>query len=833
MIANYFLIALRNVLKQRSYSIVNIVGLSIGLASAIFIFLYVTDELTYDQMHPEANNTYRMGYYVEFPSGDHETQPSSPAGWDNYMLDNYASVTNITSFIWQGMPTSIQDRDANKVVLTEDLIWAESNFGEVLHMDIIKGNKDLVLAEPNSIVLSESAAFELFGDEDPLNKIVSVTHTWTTRGERLDLIVTGIMVDMPSNSHLRPKYIANIHALNRFDENMENAMDSYMGDFSTPGMFTQSIFICNSLAELELITADLQEKADKIIENAQIDVIFRPLIRKITDVHFDQEIDWAISHKATNRQYMNVFISVALLILVIASINYMNLATARSARRAKEVGLRKTLGSARRQIFGQFILESFILVVISSIFSLIIVILLIPQFNDLATKSFTYHHLLNSNMLLILLGVILFVTFVAGSYPALYISGFQPAAVLKGSFSYGKGANFFRKFLTTVQFSISIILLITTIFVVRQMNMMRYSKLNEAGNQILSIRYGGFTGDASDAKYNTFKNILRTNPALGLVTLANHLPRLDYFGGIGYQFQFPEVSDENYDWNQLSGDFDFPSTFKMNIIAGRTFDPESVSDSSSVLINEAALKSLGITADEALNLAIKTPVFNPDSGALVYDHAIEGHVIGVVEDFPYKSMYNEIEPLIISPKPDNVDRIIHVGLTSKNMSENIAFIEKTWKEHFPEFGFDYWFVNDEFARMYENETQIAALTEKFSILAILITCVGLYGMASFTATQRTKEIGVRKALGANVSQIMGLLLKVFLKLLAVSSIIGVPLAYLIAKEWLSNFVYQTPLSPLVFMGAILLISGVTILTVSYETIKAASTNPVTALRYDS
>jgi putative ABC transport system permease protein len=784
-------------------------------------------------MHPDADNTYRMGYYVEFPNGDNQTYPASPAGWDNYILDNYAGVTNITSFIFQGMPTSIQDRDVDKVVLTEDIIWAEPNFGEVVFMDIIKGNKDLVLAESNSIVLSESAAYELFGNEEPINKIVSVTHTWTTRGERLDLIVSGVMRDMPSNSHLRPKYIANVHALSRFDENMENAIDSYMGDLNTPGMWTQSLFVCNNEAELALLTEDIQNKANKIIETAQIDIVFKPLIKKITDVHFDQEIDWAVSHKATNRQYMFVFITVALLILVIACINYMNLATARSARRAKEVGLRKTLGSTRRQLFGQFILESFILVIISTILSLILVLIFLPQFNDLAAKSFTYQHLINTNMLMILLGVILFVTLVAGSYPALYISGFQPATVLKGSFSYGKGANFFRKFLTTVQFSISVVLLISTIFVVRQMNMMRYSKLNEAGNQVVSIRYGGFTGNASNSKYNTYKNILKSNPDIGFVTLANHLPRLDYFGGIGYQFQFPEVSDENYDWNQLSGDFDFPSTFKMNIVAGRTFDSENVSDSSSVLINEAGLKSLGITAEEAINLAIKTPIFDPDSGALVYDHALEGHIIGVVEDFPYQSMYNEIEPLVISPRPDEVDRIIHVSIPSKDMGKHIAFIEDKWKELFPEFGFDYWFVNDEFARMYENETQISALTEKFSILAILITCVGLYGMASFTASQRTKEIGVRKVLGANVSQITGLLLNVFLKLLAVSSTIGVPFAYFVSNKWLSNFVYKTPLSPAVFIGAVLLISAVTLITVSYETIKAARTNPITALRYNN
>ena len=600
---------------------------------------------------------------------------------------------------------------------------------------------------------------------------------------------------------------------------------------NSPGMFTQSIFVCTNPEDIELIKADLTQKVKEIVAAAEIDFTFTPLIRKITDVHFDQEIDWAIAHKATNRQYMMVFVTVALLILVIASINYMNLATARSARRAKEVGMRKTLGSSRRQLFLQFILESFILVVISTVIALLLVLLALPQFNQLASKTFNITHLFDGNMLLILLGVILFVTFVAGSYPALYISGFQPAVVLKGSVTFGKRANFFRKFLTTAQFVISVILFISAVFVVRQMNMMQYSKLNEAGEQIISIRYGGFTGGATNDQYNTFKTTLLANPDIEAITLANHLPRLDYFGGIGYQFQFPEINEETHDFNQLSGDFDFPSTFDIQIIAGRTFDSENVSDSSAVLINEAALNSLGISANDAINLAIITPIYNPDTDSLDYNQGSQGHIIGVVADFPYMSMYNEIEPLIISPRPDQMDRIIHVKASAGSISRVIEQLDETWRLQFPSFGFDYWFVNDEFARMYENEKQIAGLTEKFSILAILITCVGLYGMASFMATQKTKEIGIRKALGASVGQITGLLLAVFVKLLAIASIIGIPIAYLISKEWLSGFVYQTPLSIWVFAGAMLIISAVTIITVSFETIKAARTNPVKALHY--
>lgn len=824
MFKNYFLVAFRSVLRQRGYSLINILGLSIGMASAILIFLYVTDELTYDTMHPEAENTFRMGYHVEFPNGNSQTYPGSPAGWDNYLKDNYPSVTNVTSFVWYGYPTSIQDRDTDKILLTEEIIWVEPNFGEIVFMDIIKGNSELALSEQNSIVLSESAAKELFGEEDPINKIISITHVFATQGKRLDLMVTGVMRDMPSNSHIRPKYIANIFALKPFNENLET-IDSYMGDLNVPGMFTQSMFVCENPDDIEIISKDLEERAKKISETAQVEFTFRPLFRKITDVHFDQEIDWAVTHKATNRQYMMVFITVALLILVIASINYMNLATAQSTKRAKEVGLRKTLGSTRQQMFWQFIMESFILVAFSTFVSIILVLIALPQFNQLAVKSFTFTHLLNPNMMWILLGVMLFVTFVAGSYPALYISGFQPAVVLKGTVTFGKGANFFRRFLTSIQFAISIILVISSVFIVRQMNMMQYSKLNESDEQIISVRYGGFSGnDATINKYNTYKNILLSYPNIESVTLANHLPRLDYFGVLGFNYQFPEVSEDNYTFDRLSGDFDFPMTFNMEIIAGRTFESANVSDSSAVLLNEAALKSLGITANEAIDLAIKTPSFNPD---------YQGHVIGVVKDFPYQSMYHEIKPLVISPHPAGMDRIIHIKVSTSNMGESLALIEEKWKEIYPEYGFDNWFINDEFARMYENEKQIASLTEKFSILAILITCVGLYGMASFMATQKTKEIGIRKAMGATVSQITGLLLIIFIKLLGIASIVGIPVAFLISQKWLSTFVYRTELSVWVFAGAMLGIVAVTILTVSFETIKAARTNPVRALRQNN
>jgi putative ABC transport system permease protein len=470
---------------------------------------------------------------------------------------------------------------------------------------------------------------------------------------------------------------------------------------------------------------------------------------------------------------------------------------------------------------------------ISALVAFLIVIVFLPGFNNMTGKMFTVAHLFEPTMLLITGGVILLVTLLAGSYPAIFVSGFQPANVLKGKFSFRRGSTVFRQVLTTVQFVVAVTLLVGTVIVVRQMDLMRFSKLNEAGRQTVSIRYGGFTGVASDQKYLAFKTRVTQDPEIQAVTLANHLPRLDFFGPINMRMQFPDINEEQHEWFQLNGDFDFPKTFNMKIIAGRDFDPNNIADSTSILLNESAVRSLNLTPEEVVGKTVIRPSHimgygPPDSTAA----PITGHVIGIVEDFPYKSAHAKIDPLAISPKPHSFDRIIHVRLPAGKMAEKIAFLEKTWKEVYPEFGFDYWFVDEEFGRMYENETQVAELTEKFSALAILITCVGLYGLASFLSEQRTKEIGIRKTLGASNGQVLSLLLGVFAKLLGIACLIGVPVAWYFSGQWLNSFVIKTPVSFLVLGGSVLLIAVITLITVGYESLKASMANPVVALKHD-
>lgn len=833
MLFNYFLLALRNLKKQRGYAIINAFGLAIGLAAAVLIFMYVRHERTYDNYHPFADQTYRLGYRLEFKNGQSESYPASPAGWDNYIRETYSGISGITSFSSTGMPTSISFSEADKIVLTEEIIWAERNFNEIISIPITQGSTSDPLKEVNSMLLSESAAKELFGDENPINKLVDVSHMFMTNGQKVNMMITGVYKDLPTNSHLRPKYILSMLSLKPFVQDLETLLDASMGDAEGNNFWTQSFFVCNDESKIPLIQEDLQKRANAIIERFNLDFKFKPLVRKITEVHFDQEIDWSISSKSADEKYIYVFISIAVLILLVACINYINLATARSVTRAKEIGLRKTFGGFRWQLFMQFMFESFVLVVISALIALLLVILFLPQFNDLTSRTFHISDLFSSDMLLLVAAVVGIVTIMAGSYPALFVSGFQPANVLKGKFAFRKGSNVFRQFLTAIQFVVAVILLAGTLIVVRQMDLMRNSKLNETGKQIVSIRYGGFTGVADDQKYLSYKQLILQDPQIEAVTLANHLPRLDFFGPINMQMQFPEIGEEKHDWFQLNGDYDFPRTFKLNIVAGRDFDYKNVSDSTAILLNEAAVKALKLTPENAVGKTVVRPAYvmgygPPDSTAA----PVTGLVIGVVEDFPYKSMHQRIDPLAISPKPHSNDRIIHVRLPSAHIGEKISALEAKWKQVFPGFGFDYWFVDDEFGRMYENETQVSQITAKFSILAILITCVGLYGLAAFLSQQRTKEIGIRKTLGASNGQVVALLLSIFARLLLIASLVGLPVTYYFSMQWLAGFAYQTDLSVWLFGSAILTMVSITLLTVGFETLKASMANPVVALKHE-
>ncbi|MEO1052418.1 MAG: FtsX-like permease family protein [Bacteroidota bacterium] len=829
MLKSYFKVALRALAKQKGYAAINIFGLSVGLASAILIFLYIHSELSYDSQFPNADNTYRLGVQFIDGEGNIDNGIWVPGGWSSYLRDQMSEVVNASKYWWFGNPASLRRPESDRILLTEEMYWVDKDMHEVMYFPLIKGNKEKALEAPGSMTLSETAARELFGDEDPMDQQITLKHPWATDNQELALTITGVYEDYPENTHFKPKYLVNYHSLKpyfnfgdqSFEEGTESLNNGFFWSYIVAKPETDQKVLEDRLASL--IEEQIRNNPSEVEENSEVN----PIVVKVTDMHFDEEIPWQ-NEGGGSMVYIYTFASIAFLIIAIACINYMNLATARSAKRSKEVGLRKSLGSERPQLILQFMLESFVMVLLAFLVGIALVALFLPLFNELAAKRIAFTELFDGTLLMIILGLLVFVSFISGSYPALFLSGFNPVRVLKGKFAFSKGSNILRKVLISVQFGIAIILLISTIIVIRQMEMIQKSKLNKAGDQIVSIRHGG---TAPFDRYQTFKNFVLQDPDIEMVTFGNHLPRLDYFGPLDVPFRFPDIDEEEHEWHTFHVDYDFVKTFDLEVIAGRGFEHGNTADSTALVINETACKALGKTPQEMVDQAISTPTmngyFNYD-----YDRIRTGKVIGVVKDFPYQSAYHKIEPLALSASPHFIDRILYVKIPDGKFQEKLAHLETVWKQVYPGIGFDYWFVNDEFNRMYTSERRIASLSRNFSGLAIFITCIGLFGLASFIAEQKTKEIGIRKALGASSAQILGLLLLLFLRVLIFASLVAVPLSYYLSDRWLDNFAYQTPMSWFIFILGVGVIMFLTVLTVSYESLKASLANPVKSLRYE-
>lgn len=820
MIKNYLRIAYRNFLKQKASTAINIFGLSLGLASAILIYLYIDSELTFDHYFDEHERLYVLGSEFQ-QQGNTNHFTAVPGGWTSHLLETVPEIESITKIDWFGYPTTIHHKPSDKVVLSEDVRWVTRDFAKTLTIDLVSGNLTRALEHPGGLLISERASKLLFGDSDPMEQPITFRHPWIGNGAAIELVVTGVYKDFPANVHFHPMYLANAEAMKPNFSERENGFDNYFNSMGLNGGFFPTYLKLKPGSNVD----NLQKEIDRLAQQTeQSDSAFaaeggkyRAHIRKLTDLHFDSQFSMEANSRA-DKKYITVFSSVAVLILIIASINYMNLATARSGKRAKEVGMRKSLGGKRGELAGQFYLESLIMAIASALMAFLLVVLALPYFNTLSNKLFTLTDLFTLKVIVVVACIVLFVALVGGSYPALFLSGFKPVEVLKGRFTAGKGPELFRKILVGIQFIVSIIMVIATVVIIRQMDHMQESKLNERGDQILSIRYGGA---APAEKYQPFKNALLQDPELDAVTMGNHLPRMDWFGPTGAVFSFSEISSDEYEWHQLNVDFDFPSVFNLELVAGRIFDKEGTSDSSSFLLNMSAVNALGKTPEEVIGL----------SGLEVRANAI-GKVIGVVKDFPFQSAYHKIEPLVINPRLHFIDKIVYVVVPKGKMTEKIASIEATWKKVLPGVGFDYWFLNDEFNRMYQTERTISLLARSFTVLALLITGLGLYGLASYTAEQKTKEVGIRKVLGASVGSVVVLFLRRFAQIFIVAVVVSVPLAWYLGDNWLKSFVYRKPLTPAVFVfsvSAVLLLSFVTIV---FEIYRASIADPVRAIKHE-
>ncbi|MEM9834540.1 MAG: FtsX-like permease family protein [Bacteroidota bacterium] len=817
MIRNYFKVALRSLTRQKGSTFLNITGLAIGLAAAALIFFYLQNELTYDTMHPAPEQTFGIGIEVTNPQGETQSYSTIPSGLTAVLQEQLPEqAIDVLRYYQVRWPFSMKNPERDDIITSGDgkVFFVEDTYSDIMYFPLLQGNKEEVLTHPNSVVLSAEAAQRLFGTTQVLGRQLEMKHRMVSP-EYMSLEITGVMEDYPDNVHMRPKFLISMPTLNTYFQQSRgvsiNEALSTFGYLSTPTYIRVSDN--TSVGQVEAALSQVLEERYK--DQAYRVVTF---LTNIADFHYDEQIDWSWWNRSADYSYILIFGSIGLMILFIACINYMNLATAKSEKRSREVGVRRALGSSRKQLMLQFLQESVLTSFLALLVALVLMVVVLPYFNILAGKNFTIASLLRTDVL-IGLGVIwLSVALLSSTYPALFLSSFKPVTALKGALSLGKKPIRFRKVLVIGQFAVSVLLLISMSIILKQVQMIQDTKLYTQADQIISIGIG--PGIAPVDRYQTFKNELLKHSEIEQVALGVSLPRKPNIHPLSASLMVPELGDEVYNWKRLGGDYDFPKIFNLEVVAGRLFDPQNTTDSTNYILNETAVKALNKTPEEVIGYNL-----------LDTTQQETGRIIGVVKDFHFESIHTSIKPTVIQGKPQPSLSVL-VKLPAGQMQEKLAIVEETWKEVMTDSAFPARFLNEKFEQLYAAELSMARLVQFFAVIAIAIACLGLYGLASFTAEQKTKEIGIRKALGATVPQVLFMLVLNFMKMILIACVIALPIGYFLMQDWLQNFIYRVEMGWIVFVLCTAFIIGLTLLTVAYESIKASTINPTQALRYE-
>ena len=786
MIKNYIKIALRNIKKHKGYSFINIIGLAIGMACCLLISIWVLDELSYDKFHENAATLYRVEENQDYMGRIfHVTvtpYPLAPA-----LKDEIPEILDATRYVFPG---GLLFRYGDKAFFEDNTRAVDPSFFQMFTFPFLKGDKNTALNSPYSLVLSEKIAEKYFGDENPVGKVISVNNTY-------EFTVTGVMKNVPHNSSLQFETVIPYEFLRKTGKTNE--------EFGSNSIWT---FI---QLQKDIPAEKANEKVFGFIRKRVPESVTSLLLMPYTRIHLHEYFGYIKEPGAI--QYVYIFSIIAFFVLLIACINFMNLSTARSANRAKEVGLRKVVGASKGHLIRQFFGESALFSFIALVFAVIIVNLLLHAFSTLAAKELSWKVTGIGSVLVGFLLITLFTGLVAGSYPALLLSSFQPAKVLKGNVKSGAGGSRFRKILVVVQFSLSILLIIGTIVVYKQLNYMKNKKLGWDKEHLVYIP---LRTDNIKKSYEVLKTELAKDPKILGITGTDQLPSYISSNAGGADW-------EGKDPNQqiLIGinavDFGFIETLKIEMREGRSFSRDFPSDlSKAFIINEEVVKIMG-----------KESVVGERFSFI----GRQGSIIGVMKNFHYQPVQSKIEPLAITISPDNI-RYMLIRIQPESISASLKYIENTWKRIMPNYPFEYRFLDENFDRMYRAEERMGSLLKYFAVLAVFIACLGLFGLASFTAEQRTKEIGVRKVLGAGVSQITILLCREFLMLVLLANVIAWPAAYLVMKNWLKGYAYRTGLDLFTFAAAMAAALVIAFLSVSFQAIRAATANPVDSLRYE-
>jgi putative ABC transport system permease protein len=805
MFNNYLKIALRNIFKYKGYSLINIVGLAIGMACCLLILLYVQDELSYDRYNENADRIYRVIEEVRLEGvGEESSSMPFPTG-DTLPLEYPDAVEASVRFFNFQLPTmSVQYGTSDEKLFNEPrFFFADSAVFQVFSFEMIEGDPKKALEEPNTIVITEAMAEKYFEDEDPMGK----TLRWQNG---VNLRVTGVIKDVPPNSHFQFDFLGSFTTLRRlFGGNLPQ--NWYWNPCWTYILLRDGVSADSLQAQFPAL---VQKYFPDSIKNKVV-IKLQPL----KDIHLFSHLDYEINPNS-DISYIYIFSAIAVFVLLIACINFMNLATARSANRGREVGMRKVLGAYRTQLIKQFLGESMILCVIAAVLSVLIIEIVLPAFNAFSGKILSTDYFTDGSLLAGLIVITLTVGILSGIYPAFFLSGFDPVKVMKGTLERGGKSSAFRKVLVVVQFAISIVLIIGTIICFQQLNYLRNTKLGFNKDQIVMLPA---YGTALARWYERFRERILQDPHISQVAAMEDVLGAKYQTG---SFIPEGTSESNMQQIPLLVvTHDFIETFDMEMVSGRSFSKEFPTDiTEGIIINESASKRFGWSPEEALGKRLRQ-----QNGLML-------KVVGVVKDFNYASLSQPITPFVLEmPRTpgqmNNRMRYVTVRTSAADLQQTIGFLRSTWEEVVPNRSFDFFFLDDELDKLYHAEEQMGRVFGVFTILAIVIACLGLFALASFTTELRTREIGIRKVLGAQAFGIVILLSKEFAKWVLIANVIAWPVAFYIMERWLDGFAHRTIIGIPTFIVATLLAFAIAILTVSFQAFKAALSDPVKSLRH--
>ena len=812
MLRNYLTVAFRNLIRHKVHSGISIAGLAIGMACGILIFLFVQYELSYDRFHDRADRIYRVAVERDLFGKEIVNVPRVPFSMGPALKDAFPEIAQVTRMYTPGLkPYLVAHQD--KRFYENSVLSADDHFFEVFTFPFAKGDPKTALAEPNCVVITRDMAEKYFGEEDPIGEVLD----FVDFGEKK--IVTGVIDNIPHNSHFRFDFLISRKIW-----------------FSAQDTEHLSLAYTYILLSEQASAHELARKFPEFVRTYSGAVMFRekyretlfnPYLQPLTGIYLYSHLPEELG---PNRDVADLwlFSSIAFLILIIACVNHMNLATACSANRAKEVGIRKVVGAHRTLLVAQFLGESCLLSCLSLLFAIALAEILLPPFSAFLGKELEMASVGSVPIWLGLTGVVVLVTVLAGGYPAFFLSTFQPVAVLKGALKMGSGGRMFRKTLVIFQFGISISLIALTSAMYSQLTYMKHKRLGFDKDQLIVAPLKEF----GESRVPLVKEELSRHHGILGITGVSDVPGRD-IGTHRYTFADGRGSQE-FEWKTLFVDYDFIKTLGIELKYGRDFLKQFAADKrEAFILNETAVKQLGWV--DAVGVQVEAP----------YLQEWKGSVIGVVQDFHFRSLHHRIEPVVLRIHPSatvprgsskgtrtSTTGQIVVRVHPENIPGTLAFLKQKWAEFSPRYPLEYSFLNEDFEAMYRTETRLSQIFGIFSLLAIFIACLGLFGLASFVAESRTKEIGIRKVLGATASSIVLLLSKDFLKPVAMANLIALPVSYFAMEDWLKAFAYRVDLSIGVFVLVGMLALSIALLSVGCQAMKAALSRPVNTLRYE-